>query len=94
MDKARLRENARVVRTLREEVGAAAKKVHERTVKEVLEKIEDARAKGEKPDFEVDDQDSLDQARQVLLWNLAQAFLDLTEEIAGDIDQDLPPTAS
>ena len=92
MDKAQLRENARIVRTLREQVGAAAKKTHERTVKETMEKIEDARAKGEKPDFEVDDQVSLDDARQVLLWNLAQAFLDLTEEVAGDIDQDLPPT--
>ena len=92
MDKARLRENARIVRTLREEVGAAAKKTHERTVKEVLEKVEDARARGEKPDFEVDDKVALDEARQMLLWNLAQAFLDLTEEIAGGIDQDLPPT--
>jgi len=92
VDKARLRENARIVRTLREEVGAAAKKTHERTVKEVLEKVEDARARGEKPDFEVDDKVALDEARQMLLWNLAQAFLDLTEEIAGGIDQDLPPT--
>jgi hypothetical protein len=88
VDKAPLKENARIVRTLRDEAGAAAKKLHERTVEEVLEKIEDARAKGEKPEFEVDDQASLDEARQVLLWNLAQAFLDLTEEIAGDIDQD------
>lgn len=90
MDKARLRENARIVRTLREEVGSAARNAHERTVKETLERIEDARAKGEV--FEVDDQASLDHARHALLWTLAQAFLDLTEEIAGDIDQDLPPT--
>ncbi|MHA3021790.1 hypothetical protein ACXPWS_16255 [Mycobacterium sp. BMJ-28] len=56
-----------------------------------MENIEDARAKGEKPDFEVDDQVSLDDARHVLLWNLAQALLDLAEEIAGNIDHDLPP---
>jgi hypothetical protein len=92
VDKARLRENARIVRTLRDEAAAEAKKVVDRAVKEMLEKIEDARAKREKPNFEVDDQVSpLDAALHALLRNLAQAVLDLTEEIAGVIDQDLSP---
>ena len=64
----------------------------DRAVKEMMDKIEDARATGKRPDFEGDDQVSpLDAALHALLRNLAQGFLDLTEEIAGDIDQDLAP---
>ena len=48
MDKARLRENARIVRTLREELRVAVKPRNERFQKEAYEKIKAAREKGER----------------------------------------------
>ena len=51
MDKARLRENARIVRTLREELRAAVKPRNERFQKEAYEKVKAACEKGEKVDW-------------------------------------------
>ena len=90
MDKARLRENARIVRTLREELRAAVKPRNDRFQQEAYEKIKAAREKGEKVDWgEDDEQTKIDAAQSALHGALVQAFLDLTEELAGDIDQDL-----
>jgi len=50
MDKARLRENARIVRTLSGELRAAIEPRNERFEKEAYEKIRAARVKGEQVD--------------------------------------------
>lgn len=90
MDKPRLRENARIVRTLREELRAAVKPRNDRFAKEALEKMNAAREKGERVDWGKDDeQTKIDAAESRLHGTLVQAFLDLTEEPAGDIGQDL-----
>ncbi len=67
MDKARLRENARILRTLQREFVDAGKA---------------AIAAGH------DNEGNVDAAEGNLLGGLVGAILVLTEEIAGDIDQD------
>jgi hypothetical protein len=69
VNRARLRENARIVRTLQQELVAAGQA---------------AIASGR------DDAGIVDAAEGRLLGGLVGAFLVLTEELAGDIDQDLP----
>jgi hypothetical protein len=88
VDKARLRENARIVRALQGELSAAHEAMHERKEKEAYEKIEAARKKGEPLPVD-DDETKIRIAESRLLGNLTKAFLDLTEELAGDLDQDL-----
>jgi hypothetical protein len=90
VDKARLRENARIVRTLREELRAAVKPRNERFQKEAYEKVQAACEKGEKVDWgQENEQTKIDAAESRLFGALINAFLDLTEELAGDIAQDL-----
>jgi hypothetical protein len=90
VDKARLRENARTVRTLLGELSAANDVRNDRFQKEEYEKIRAAAEKGEPVDWgEDDEQTKIDVARSRLYGALVKAFLDLTEELAGDIDQDL-----
>ena len=90
MDKARLRENTRIVRTLSGELRAAIEPRNERFEKEAYEKIRAAREKGEQVDWgNKDEQTKIDAARSRLYGALVNAFLDLTEELAGDIDHDL-----
>ena len=86
MDKARLRENARIVRTIQGELSVRYQVRAERQRKELREKAragEDLRA----PDEEI----GIQMAEAQLLRVLTKAFLELTEEVAGDIDQDLRP---
>ena len=86
MDKARLRENARIVRSLQGELGDRYRVRRERQQRELREKLyagEDLGAPDE--DIEI----GIAEAR--LLEELTKAFLELTEEVAGDIDQDLRP---
>jgi hypothetical protein len=90
VDKARLRENARIVRTIQGELGALYRVQSERRAKEAYEKIVAAREKGEPVDWGDDDeQTKIDGAEGSLLSVLTKSFLELTEELAGDIDQDL-----
>ena len=64
MDKARLRENARIVRTLSGELRAAIEPRNERFEKEAYEKIRAAREKGEQVDWgNEDEQTKIDAAR-------------------------------
>jgi hypothetical protein len=69
VNKVRLRENARIVRTLQQELVAAG---------------EAAIAAGH------DNAGRVETAEGRLLGGLVGAILVLTEELAGDIDQDLP----
>ena len=63
MDKARLRENARIVRTLSGELRAAIEPRNERFEKEAYEKIRAAREKGEQVDWgNEDEQTKIDAA--------------------------------
>jgi hypothetical protein len=90
VDKARLRENARIVRTIQGELGALYQVQSERRAKEAYKKIVAAREKGEPFDRGDDDeQTKIDGAEVSLLSVLTKSFLELTEELAGDIDQDL-----
>lgn len=90
MDKARLRENARIVRTLLGEREALVAVQIDRLKKETVERMKAAREKGEPLDRRhVDEQAKIDAAETELLLALINAFLDLTDELAGDIDQDL-----
>jgi hypothetical protein len=86
VDKARLRENARIVRTMQGELEALYEVKRDRMVKEILERI---KAGEERKPVEGDEQTNIDGAESALLGSLAVAFLELTEELAGDIDQDL-----
>jgi hypothetical protein len=84
VDKARLRENARIVRTIQGELNDLYKVRADRQSKEFLEKIsagEDLGAPDEETRIEI--------AEAQLLRVLTTNFLELTEEVAGDIDQDL-----
>jgi len=58
----------------------------DRMLKETLEKL---RAGEEREPVEGDEQTYTYGAESALLGSLAVAFLELTEELAGDIDQDL-----
>jgi hypothetical protein len=90
VDKARLRENARIVRTIQGELGALYQVQGERLEKEYYEKMVAAREKGEPVDWGDDDeQTKIVLAKSRLLGVLTKSFLELTEELAGDIDQDL-----
>jgi hypothetical protein len=88
MDKARLRENARIVQTLQGELRTAHEAAFERTKNELYEKLRGACEKGE-PLPGDDDETKIRHAESSLLANLTKAFLALTEEFAGDLDQDL-----
>ena len=64
--------------------------MYERRKEEIYEKIEGAREKGEPlPADDDDDEIKIRFAESSLLASLTKAFLDLTEELAGDLDQDL-----
>jgi hypothetical protein len=72
------------------ELRAAAEVRNDRLEKEAYEKMKAAREKGEPVDWgEDDEQTKIDVAEARLLGTLTKVFLDLTEELAGDIDQDL-----
>lgn len=62
--------------------------MYERKKKEMYDRIEAARKRGEPLPVE-DDETKIRIAESSLLGNLTKAFLDLTEELAGDLDQDL-----
>jgi hypothetical protein len=87
VDKARLRENARIVRTMQGELEALYEVKRGRMVKEMIERIE--AGEEERKPVEGDEQTNIYVAESALLGSLAVAFLELTEELAGDIDQDL-----
>ncbi len=86
MDKARLRENARIVRTIQGELGDLYQVRRERQSKELREKRRAGEDLGA-PDEEI----RIGFGEAQLLRVLTKAFLELTEEVAGDIDQDLRP---
>ncbi|GAB7070373.1 hypothetical protein H7J06_11520 [Mycobacterium hodleri] len=102
MDKARLRANARELRTLLTELGIANQAYSDRISREMKEQsdasLEVMRQieKGEqvdwrKPiDYEPTDEErsNMAHASAKVLGNMAKQFLALTEELAGDIDQD------
>ena len=82
MDQARLRANARELRTLLTELDAAARAHADRIVATERPKVRD---------FEPteDERARLESARLHLVGPLARHFLALVEELAGDIDQDV-----
>jgi hypothetical protein len=82
MDKAKLRENARILRTIYGELGALYKVKNDRLMKEYYK----TRDIGED-----DEETRIQHAEASVLGNLTKAFLALTEELAGDIDQDIRP---
>ena len=86
MDKARLRENARIVRTIQGELSDLYQVRAERQRKELRENVRAGEDLGA-PDEEI----RIGIAEAQLLRVLTKAFLELTEEVAGDIDQDLRP---
>jgi hypothetical protein len=86
VDKARLRENARIVRTIQGELGDLYRVRRERQAKEFREKARAGEDLGA-PDEEL----QISSAEAQLLRVLTNAVLELTEELAGDIDQDLQP---
>ena len=86
MDKARLRENARIVRTIQGELSDLYQVRAERQRKELRGKVRAGEDLGA-PDEEI----RIEIAEAQLLRVLTKAFLELTEEVAGDIDQDLRP---
>ncbi|MGY4647833.1 hypothetical protein [Mycobacterium sp. URHB0021] len=88
MNKALLRENARIVRTLQGELRTAHEAAFERTKNEWYEKLRAAREKGE-PLPGDDAETKIHHAESSLLANLTKVFFALTEELAGDLDQDL-----
>jgi hypothetical protein len=89
VDKARLRENARIVRTIQGELGALYRVRSERVEKEYYQKMV-AREKGESDGWgDEDERTKIDGAEARLLGLLTKSFLELTKELAGDIDQDL-----
>jgi DNA primase len=86
VDKARLRENARIVRTVQGELSDLYQVQSDRQVKEWLEKMRAGEDRG------ADDEETrIGNAEAQLLGVLTKSFLELTEEIAGDIDQDIRP---
>ena len=103
MDKARLRANARELRTFLAELGTANRAYNDRVLKaideqseasqEVLEKIERGeQVNWRKPiDFKPTDEErsQMEHAESRVLGSLAKQILALTEELAGDIDQDI-----
>jgi hypothetical protein len=86
VDKARLRENARIVRTIQGKLSDLYQVRGERQRKELRENVRAGEDLGA-PDEEI----RIGIAEAQLLRVLTKAFLELTEEVAGDIDQDLRP---
>jgi hypothetical protein len=82
VDKARLRENARIVRTIQGELGALRRVRGERLEKEYYEKMLAARKKGEPDDWaDEDEQTKIDRAQARFLGVLTKSFLELTKEL-------------
>jgi hypothetical protein len=99
VDMAKLRENARVVRTMQGELVSLYRAQGGRFIGEKQERSrkDDAAVEGREaidwgPDHKPPADDELrkiSDAQASLLGTLTKAFLELTEELAGDIDQDI-----
>jgi hypothetical protein len=91
MDKARLRENARIVRSLQAELRAVSADGREHYNRERYEKMMALQREGKPvPEEGYDVKFRVAQSR--MLARLTEAFIALTEELAGDLDQDIRPT--
>jgi hypothetical protein len=99
VDMAKLRENARVVRTMQGELVSLYRAQGGRFIGEKQERSrkDDAAVEGgeaidwgpnHKPPAD-DELRKISDAQASLLGTLTKAFLELTEELAGDIDQDI-----
>lgn len=102
VDKARLRANARELRTVLTELDLAYRAYSDRIVREMKEQsdasLEVMRQieEGEQVDWRKpidygptdEERSNIEHASANVLGNLAKQFLALTEELAGDIDQD------